>query len=82
MYFVNSQLIFCAIVWMFFSRKSNLDSKNVHNRTLRVVYNEYEKNYKDLLVDHDEISIHQKHLRLLATEVFKSANKLNPQFMW
>ena len=50
--------------------------------TLRLVYNEYEKNCKNLLADHDEISIHQKHLQFLATEVFKSANKLNLQFMW
>ena len=40
------------------------------------------KKYKDLLVDHDEISIHQKYLQFLATEVFKSATKLNPQFKW
>ena len=67
---------------MFYSRKSKLILENVHNRTLRVVYNEYEKNYKDLLADHDEISIHQKHLQSLGNEVFKSANKLNPQVMW
>ena len=56
--------------------------ENIHKRTLRAVYNEYEKNYTDLLADHDEISIHQMHLQFLAIEVFKSANKLNPQFMW
>ena len=80
--FVNSQFNYCATVWMFCSRKSKIRLENVHTRTLRVVYNEYEKNYKDLLVDHDEISINQKHLQFLATEVFKLANKLNPQFMW
>ena len=80
--FVNSQFNCCAIVWMFCSRKSQFRLENIHKGTLRVVYNEYEKNYKDLLADHDEISIHQKHLQFLATEVFKSANKLNPQFMW
>ena len=80
--FVNSQFNYCAIVWVFYSRKSKLRLKNIHKRTLRVDYNEYEKNYKDLHADHDEISIHQKHLQYLAIEVFKSANKLNPQFMW
>ena len=80
--FVNSQFNYCAIVWMFCSRKSKLRLKNIRKRTLRVVYNEYEKNYKDLLADHDEISIHQKHLQFLPTEFFKSVNKLNPQFMW
>ena len=66
---------------MFCSRKLKLRLENIHKRTLRVVYNEYEKNYKDLLVDHDETGISQ-HLQFLATEVVKSANKLNSQFMW
>ena len=66
---------------MFCSRKSKLRSENILKRTLRVLFNEYEKNFKDLLADHDEISIHEKHLQFLGTEVFKSANKLNPQFM-
>ena len=80
--FVNSEFNYCAIVWMFCSRKSKLKLENIHKRTLRVVFNEYGKNYKDLLADHDEISIHRKHLKFLATKVCKSANKLNLQFMW
>ena len=80
--FVNNQFNYCAIVWMFCSRKSKLRLENTHKRTLGVVYNEYEKNYKDLLADHDEISIYQKYLQFLATKVFKSVNKLSPQFMW
>ena len=80
--FVNSQFNYCSIVRMFSSRKSKLRLENIHKKTLRVVYNEYEKNYKGVLADHYKIGIHQKHLQFLATEVFKSANKLNPQFMW
>ena len=80
--FVNSQFNYWAIVWMLCSRKSKLRLGNIHKRILKVVYNEYKKNYKNLLADHDEISIHQKHLQFLATDVFKSANKLNPQLMW
>ena len=49
---------------------------------LRVVNNEYKKNYEDLLASHHEISIKQKHLHFLMTEVFKLANKFNPKFMW
>ena len=67
---------------MFCSRKSKLRLENIHKKKLRVVCIEYQKNCKDLLADHDEINIHQKHLQLLATEVFKSAKKLNPQIMW
>ena len=67
---------------MFCSRKSKLRLENIQKRKLRVVFNENEKNCKDLLPDHDKVSIHQKHLHFLVTEVFKSINKLNPHFMW
>ena len=70
------------MVWMFCSRKSKVRFGNIHKRTLRVAYREYQNNYKDLLAGHDEVSIHQKHLKGLATEVVKSANKLYPQLMW
>ena len=42
--FVNSQFNYCAIVWMFYCRKSKLRLEKIHKRTLRVVYNKYEKN--------------------------------------
>ena len=67
---VNSQFKYCAIVWMFCSRKSKFRLENIHKRTLRIVYNEYEKNQKDLLADHDEISIHQKHFFYSSEIVF------------
>ena len=37
---------------------------------------------ENLLNRSDDISIHQKHLRYLAIEVYKSLTKLNPGFMW
>ena len=37
---------------------------------------------ENLLNRSDDISIHQKHLRYLAIEVYKSLAKLNPGFMW
>ena len=66
--FVNSQFNYCVIIWIFCSRKLKFRLENIHKRALRAVFNEYEKTYKDLLVDHDGISIHQKkHLQFLVT---------------
>ena len=76
--FANSQFNYSAIVWMFCSRKPKLRLKNIHKRTLRVLYNECEKKYKGTLADHYKSNIHQMHLQFLATEVLKSANKSNP----
>ena len=37
--------------------------------------------YDNLLALDDKLKIHQRHLRLLAIEIYKSRNKLNPSFM-
>ena len=80
--FVNSQFNYCAIIWMFCCKKSSLKWEQIHKQTLRVVFNEYEKKYTNLLVDHDKTGIHWKHLQFLATDVFKLTSKLNPQITW
>ena len=35
-------------------------------------YHDYSSNYDELLASHNDISIHQKHLKHLAIEVYKS----------
>ena len=44
-------------------------------------YLKIEKINEELLLRNNEVSIHQKHLRILATEVFKSLADMNPDFM-
>ena len=46
----------------------------VHHRTLQVVYNDFRKSNDEMLDMDKYLSIHQRHLRYLATEVFKSIN--------
>ena len=49
-------------------------------KALKIVCNS-NVSYEELLLHSNEVSIHQKQLRLLATEVFKSLADLNPDFM-
>ena len=37
-----------------------------------MVYDDYNSTYEELLASHNDISIHQKHLKHLAIEVYKS----------
>ena len=46
-----------------------------------MVHNANDTTYNELLSMNSDISIHQRHLRFLVTEVFKSVNNLNPHFM-
>ena len=62
--------------------QSGLKVNNIHQRTLRVVYDDYTSTYEELLASHNDLSIHQKNLKHLATEVYESSWNLNPEFMW
>ena len=55
---------------------------DVCKRTLQIVYDVFDESYENLLNSSDDISTHQKHLRYLAIEVYKSLTMLNPGFMW
>ena len=66
-----------------FGNKSSIEKiLKIHKRTLQIVYDVYDESYQKLLNRSDDISIHQKHLRYLASEVHKSLTKLNPGFIW
>ena len=55
--------------------------ENNHHRTLKVVYG-IDDSYNNLLVSSNSVSSHQRHLRFLLTEIFKSISQINPEFMW
>ena len=63
--------------------RKTLNSKiqKIHHRTLKVVYG-IGDSYKNLLLRSNSVSIHQRHLQFLVTEIFKSISQINPEFMW
>ena len=74
---------FYAPLILMFTGKTLIDKIcKIHHRQLQVVYNEYNKSYKELLQLNKNVSIHQRHLQYQALEVFKSLVHLNPEFMW
>ena len=52
-----------------------------HDKTLRVIY-QSDESYENLLNVDNSVSLHQRHLRILVTEIFKGVSKKNPNFMW
>ena len=80
--FVNTKFWYAPIIWMFASKNSMLKVNEIHRRTLRVVYDDYNSTYEKILASHNDISIHEKHLKHLTIEVYKSLTNLNPEFMW
>ena len=75
--FINSQFNYAPLIWMSSINKI----LKIHKRTFQIVYDVIDESYENLLKRSDDISIHQKHLRYLAIEVYKSLTMLNPGFM-
>ena len=63
-----------------FCRKLYKIEKN-HHRTLRAIY-QYEEFYESFLLKSSSVSVHQKHLHFLVTEIYKSMTQINPEFTW
>ena len=55
--------------------------QKIHRKSLKVIY-QSDTCYDDLLQLSNSVSLHQRHLRFLFTEIYRSTGTLNPQFMW
>ena len=80
--FIDSQFNYAPLIWMFAGKTAINKICKIQYRTLQVVYNDYNKSFEELLEVSNTTSIHQRHLKYLVTEVFKSTMHLNPEFMW
>ena len=79
--FIESQLAYCPLLWLFCSRHSNNRINHLHERALRIVYNDHSSIFEDLLVKDNSVSIHHRNIRLLAIELYKAKNNLSSQLM-
>ena len=79
--FIESQFSYCSLVWMFCSRKINNRINHIHERALRLVYNDYKTSFEQLLINDKSISIHHRNIHNVAIEMYKVKNELSPPFM-
>ena len=54
--------------------------EKTHYRTLKLIY-QSEESYENLLLESSSVSVHQRHMRFLVTEIYKSTTQINPEFM-
>ena len=66
---------------MCYSRSLNNKINNIHNRALRIVYQDKKSNLQDVLQKGKSVSIHMKNLQYLATEIYTVKNCLSPKIM-
>ena len=78
--FINSQFSYASIIWMFCRKTDYLKMKKIQYKALKIVFNSNES-LEDPLLHSTEVSIYQKQLRQLTTEIYKSLTDLSPEFI-
>ena len=66
---------------MFHSRILNNRINKLHERALRLVYNDQGSSFEQLLQRDNSFSIHDRNLQISATEMYKVKHNLSPSFM-
>ena len=79
--FILSQFSYCPVVWMFHDRNVNNKINKIHERALRIAFKDTSSNFEELLTKAASVTIHQRNLQLLTTEIYKTKHDLNPKFM-
>ena len=79
--FVTSQFGYCPLVWMFHDRKNNNRINKIQERALKLIYKEDASSFTDLLKRDSSVTIHERNLQVLATEIYKVENNIGPVMM-
>ena len=79
--FITSQFNYCPLVWMCHSRGLNNRINNLHERALRIVYQDKKSDFETLLKNDKSVTIHVRNLHYLVTEVYKVKNNISPEIM-
>ena len=79
--FIESQFSYCPLIWMFCSRKLNKRIDHIHERALRLVYEDYKSSFEELLHKDKSVTIHHRNIKYLALEMFKVSKDISPPFM-
>ena len=66
---------------MIHNKGHNNKISHIHNRALRIVHDDYNCSFVDLLNKDKSVTIHQRNLQQLAIEVFKVKIRITPIIM-
>ena len=79
--FVESQFNYLPLIWMFCSRQQNHKINRIHERALRIVYDDYISSFESLLYRDRTMCVHHKNIHAVAIEMFKIKNNLAPDVL-
>ena len=77
----TSQFSYCPLIWMFHSRSNNRKANMLREGCLRIVYNDKQSSFTELLNKDNSVSIRIRNIQRLVTEMFRFYNGLSPPVM-
>ena len=79
--FFNAQFNYCPLIWMLHSQGNNNKIKHLHEGCLRIVYQDNQSSYENLLVKDGTVSMHHRNIQALAIEMYKIKNDLSTEIL-
>ena len=79
--FITSQFGYCPLIWMFHSRALNNKINSIHERALRITYNDRTSTFEELLNKDNSVSIHHRNLQVLVTKLYKVKSNMAPEIL-
>ena len=79
--FTESPFGYCLLVWMFHSRNLHNKINRIQGRALRITCNDKSSSFQNLLEKDNSVTIHHRHIKILATETYKFLQGLSPPLM-
>ena len=79
--FFKTQFNYCLLIWMCHSRENNRKINQLHESCLRTICNDKQLSFNELLEKDGYLSIQERNLKVLATEMYKISNGLSTPLM-
>ena len=76
--FIMSNFSYCPSIWMFRDRCVTQKLTQINERALQIAYQDRTSSFEELLITDNSVSIHQRNLQLLVTEIYLTRMNLNP----
>ena len=75
--FVESQFKYCPIVWMFHCQCTNNKINRLHERALRIVYDDDISTFDQLLAMGKSFYIHHQNIQRILIEIYKALHEIS-----
>ena len=76
--FFNSQISYCPLIWMCHSRIIYKKANRLHEKCLRMICCYKQSSFEELLEKDSSVSIHERNIQILATEMYKVSKGMSP----